>query len=383
MISGLGRSEVGRRLGRTGLDLTVEASRRAVEDAGLTLADIDGISTYPGGRGPTAGVELTELHDALNLEVRWYNGGGDTPGQLSALINAFMAVECGLSRHVLVYKTVVEAERQGASGRKGIENLRLIHGMQWNVDWLAPFGALGVANWEAPYAQRHFHEYGTTREQLGWIPLTMRKHAGLNPSAVYREPLSMDDYLASRMISSPLCLFDCDVPADMSTALVVSDAGHVGGMPKPAVRLAAVGAGLRDRPSWDQFEHLTHAGRDAARDLWSQTDLTVDDVDVAELYDGFSIIALLSLEALGFCGEGEGGPFVEGGERISIGGPVPLNTDGGQLSAGRSHGFGMLREACVQLRGDGSERQVAGTEVAVVGGGSGPVSAFLLLTRHR
>lgn len=381
VVSGLGKSQVGRRLGRTALDLTVEAASRAVADAGLNLSDIDGISTYPGGRSPTAGVELTQVQDALNLGLRWYNGGGDTPGQLAALVNALMAVQSGLARHVLVYKTVVEAQRQGTGGRKGIENLRLIAGMQWNVDWLAPFGSLGVANWEAPYAQRHFYEYGTTREQLGWIALTMRKHAGLNPVALYRDPLSMDAYLGSRMISTPLCLFDCDVPADMCTALVVSNAAHQTDMPKRPVRVEAVGMAMHDRPTWDQFAHLTHAGRDAASELWAQTDLTIADVDVAELYDGFTIITLLSLEALGFCPEGEGGPFVEGGERISIGGELPLNTDGGQLSAGRSHGFGMLHEACVQLRGEGGERQVGGAEVAVVGGGSGPVSTFLLMVR--
>jgi len=383
IISGLGKSQVGRRLGRTGLDLTMEASVNAIADAGLQLSDIDGISTYPGGRGPTAGVEIPELQDALDLDLRWYMGGGETPGQPAALVNALMAVSCGLARHVLVYKTVVEAQRQGSGGRKGVENLRLIPGMQWAIDWLAPFGSIGVANWEAPYAQRHFFEYGTTREQLAWIPLTMRKHAALNPIALYRTPLTMDDYLSSRMISSPLCLYDCDVPADMSTALVVSVAEHAAGMPHPPVYVDAVGMAMRDRQSWDQFEYLTSAGKDAADELWSQTDLTTADVDIAQLYDGFSIIALLSLEALGFCGEGEGGAFVEGGERISIGGELPMNTDGGQLSGGRSHGFGMLHESCLQIRGEAGERQVPGAEVVLAGGGSGPVATYLLFTSGR
>ena len=380
VVSGMGRSQMGRRLGRTGVDLTVEACLRAIEDAGLSRADIDGLATYPGGRGPTAGVEIPELQDALDLDLRWYMGGGEQPGQPPSLVNALMAVTCGLARNVVVYKTVIEADRQGAGGRRGIENLRLIPAMQWAVDWLAPFGSVGVANWEAPYAQRHFHEYGTTREQLGWIPLTMRAHAGRNPDALYREPLTMDDYLSARMISTPLCLYDCDVPVDVSTAFVVSRADIAKDLPRPAIRLEATGMAMRDRPSWDQFEYITSAGRDAARELWSQTDLTIADVDVAQLYDGFSIITLLSLEALGFCAEGEGGSFVEGGERITFGGQVPLNTDGGQLSAGRSHGFGMLHEAFVQLRGLGGARQVTGAEVALVGGGSGPISTFLLFT---
>jgi acetyl-CoA acetyltransferase len=235
----------------------------------------------------------------------------------------------------------------------------------------------------APYAQRHFYEHGTTREQLGWIPVVERRHAGLNPSALYREPLSIDEYLSARMISDPLCLYDCDVPVDMSIAFVVSAADAAGDLPHRAVRLDAVGMALRDRPSWDQYADPTRPCRDAADELWWQTELTVGDVDVAELYDGFSILTLMHLEALGFCGKGEGGPFVEGGERITFGGDIPVNTDGGHLSAGRSRGFGQLLEACVQLRGEAGERQVPGAEVAVAGGGGGPVSTFMLLTADR
>jgi acetyl-CoA acetyltransferase len=380
-ITGLGKSQVGRRLARTPVDLTVEACLRAIDDAGLSRADIDGLVTYPGGRGPTAGVEIPEMQDALDLDLRWYLGGGECPSSPPALVNACMAVSCGLARHVLVYKSVVEAARQGTEGRKGIENLRIIPAMQWAVDWLAPFGSLGIPNWVAPYAQRHMHDHGITREQLGWIPIVQRQHAGLNPQALYRDPLTMDDYLSARMISDPLCLYDCDVPVDMSIAIIVSSADALVDVRPNPVRLQAVGMALYDRPSWDQFSDGPSAGRDAARELWSQTSLTPADVDVALLYDGFSILALMHLEALGFCGPGEGGAFVEGGQRISLGGAIPLNTDGGHLSAGRSRGFGQIYEACVQLRGEAGARQVAGAEVAVAGGGGGPVSTFLLLTR--
>jgi acetyl-CoA acetyltransferase len=124
------------------------------------------------------------------------------------------------------------------------------------------------------------------------------------------------------------------------------------------------------------------AARDAAASMWERTDLTPADVDVAELYDGFSILTMTWLEELGFCGKGESGPFVEGGERIALGGQIPLNTSGGQLSAGRLHGFGFLHEACLQLRGEGGERQVAGPpEVAVVANGGGPIAGTMLLTR--
>ncbi len=149
-----------------------------------------------------------------------------------------------------------------------------------------------------------------------------------------------------------------------------------------------MGTALHGRPSWDQFDDLTTmALRDAAAMMWDRTDLTPADVDVAELYDGFSFIALAWLEALGFCGHGEAGPFLEGGANIAPDGVIPLNTHGGQLSAGRLHGYGFLHEACVQLWGEGGERQVVRPggrrpEVAVAAAGGGPLAASLLLTRR-
>jgi len=163
----------------------------------------------------------------------------------------------------------------------------------------------------------------------------------------------------------------------------VSRAEHAADLDHPVARVEAVGTALRGRPSWDQFDDLTTmAARDAGAHLWSRTDLTPADVDVAELYDGFSFLAMTWIEALGFCARGEGGPFVEGGHRISLDGELPLNTNGGQLSGGRLHGFGFLHEACLQLRGEAGERQVAGAEVAVVGNGGGPIAGAMLFTRE-
>ena len=249
--------------------------------------------------------------------------------------------------------------------------------------FLLPYGSSSAAQWAAMFCQRHMYEYGTTQEQLGTICVTQRRHAAHNPLALFKDPLTLDEYHASRWISRPFHLYDCDVPVDMSIAFVVSAADVAADLPHPAIRLEAAGMALRDRPSWDQIADPATPGRDAAAELWAQTDLTVADVDVAELYDGFSILTLMHLESLGFCGEGEGGPFVEGGQRITFGGDIPLNTDGGHLSAGRSRGFGQLLEACVQLRGEAGDRQVPGAEVALAGGGGGPVSTFLLFTRAR
>ena len=385
IISGIGQSAVGRRLNRTGLDLTIEAAFLAIDDAGLTVGDIDGLATYPGGGSPAgagfSGPGTPEVQDALRLELNWHSGGIEGPAQLAAVVNAVMAVGAGLARHVLVYRTVTEATEQGTGGRQGIGTGGggISGSMQWNI----PFRAYSAANWLAMNAQRHFHEFGTTREQLGQIAVTARRHAGLNPKAVYRDPMSLDDYLSARMISTPFGLYDCDVPVDGSTALIVSRAEHAADLDHPVARVEAVGTALRGRPSWDQFDDLTTmAARDAGAHLWSRTDLTPADVDVAELYDGFSFLAMTWIEALGFCARGEGGPFVEGGHRISLDGELPLNTNGGQLSGGRLHGFGFLHEACLQLRGEAGERQVAGAEVAVVGNGGGPIAGAMLFTRE-
>ncbi|MCZ6782396.1 MAG: thiolase family protein [Proteobacteria bacterium] len=389
VITGIGQSEVGRRLHRDPLALTAEACLAAIDDAGLRREDINGLSTYPGGMVPGApgftGAGCTEVQDMLRLEVDWYNGGPEQPGQLGSVINACAAVATGLATHVLCFRTVWEATAQGGGRRAGIgtsggKGFRASGFMQWTL----PFGAASAANWIAMFAQRHFHEYGTTREQLAQIALNARKNAALNPKAIYREPLTMEDYLGARIISTPFGLYDCDVPADGCTAVIVSRAEVARDLRRPPIRVEATGSALRGRPSWDQWDDLTTmALRDAAAMLWSRTDLKPADVDVAELYDGFSFIALAWLEALGFCGKGEGGPFVEGGARIARDGEIPLNTQGGQLSAGRLHGYGFLHEACVQLWGEGGGRQVAGDpQVAVAAAGGGPLGGCLLLTRR-
>ncbi len=392
VISGIGQSQIGRRIYRDPLDLTVEAALAAIADAGLTRADIDGIATYPGNQSVPpgfSGVGVVELQDALRLELDWFAGGLEAPGQLGSVINAIAAVATGLANNVLCFRTVWEASAQGDKGRSSVTMgggggmYRADSFMQWTL----PFGAASAANWIAMMAQRHFHEFGTTREQLGQIALNARANAALNPNAIYTDAMTMDDYLGVRMVSTPLCLYDCDVPADGSTAVIVSRADRAGEFARPPVRIEAVGSAIHGRPSWDQWDDLTTmALRDAAAMLWNRTDLTPADVDVAELYDGFSFITLCWLEALGFCGHGEGGAFVDGGGRIALDGELPLNTHGGQLSAGRLHGYGFLHEACTQLWGIGGARQVQTSrggdpEVAVVGAGGGPLGGCLLLTR--
>ncbi len=383
ILSGVGQSQIGRRLFRTDLDLTCEAALAAIADAGLTAKDIDGLACYPGPMGAAApgfaGPGTADVQDALGLQLGWHGSGGEGPAQLAPVMLAALAVAAGLCRHALVYRTVTEATAAASTGRLGIgAGARSVSGF---AQWVIPFGAMSAANWLALHAVRHMHEYGTRREHLGEIALTARAHAALNPAAVYREPLTMDDYLGARMVTWPFGLYDCDVPVDGSTAVVVSAADAARDLPHPAVRINAVGSAIRGRPVWDQWEDLTTmAARDAAAQLWARTDLKPADVDTIQLYDGFSWLTLAWIEALGFCQRGEGGPFVEGG-RVRLGGALPLNTWGGQLSGGRLHGFGFLAEAIRQLRGQCGARQVKDCEVAVVAAGGGPIAGCLLLTR--
>ena len=389
IISGIGQSDVGRRLGRSGLDLTIDAALEAIADAGLTVADIDGLATYPGAfpGGPPgfSGPGSPDVHDALRLDLSWHRGGIEGPAQLSAVVDAVVAVQAGLANHVLVYRTVTESSAQ-AAGREGIG---LSGGggapkMGGSLQWSIPMRAYSAANWLAMNCHRHMHEFGTTPEQLAQIALNGRTNAGRNPKAVYREPITLEDYFASRMITTPFHLFDCDAPVDGSTALIVSRPSHASAVDHPVARVEAVGTALRGRPSWDQFDDMTTmAARDAGAMLWERTSLTPADVDVAELYDGFSFLAMVWLEALGFCGPGESGPFIDGGGRIALDGELPVNTHGGQLSAGRLHGFGFIHEAVLQLRGEAGDRQVPGRcEVAAVANGGGPVAGSMLLVRE-
>jgi acetyl-CoA acetyltransferase len=386
IISGIGQSAVGRRLGRSATDLTVEAALGAIAEAGLTRGDIDGVTTYPGGDSSSTrgygGPSPYAMLEALRLQPTWFSGSAELPGQLGAVVQAMMAVSSGLARHVLVYRTVTETLGQGDGGRGAIYDPDG-YAMPMTA-FISTFGAPSAVNWLAMLASRHFHEYGTTREQLGQIPLTCRANASRNPRAIYREPLTMDDYLSARMISSPLCLYDCDVPVDGSTAFIVSAADHATSMPKKPVYIEAIGSALTQRFSWDQQADLTAmASTGAAEHLWSRTSLTAADVDIAQLYDGFSILALAWIEALGFCKKGEAGAFLEGGRRIALDGELPLNTHGGQLSAGRLHGFSLIHEAAVQLRGEAEGRQVPDAKVAAVGNGGGPIAGAMLLTSER
>jgi acetyl-CoA acetyltransferase/uncharacterized OB-fold protein len=384
VLSGVGRSRLGRRLMVDPLSLAVDACLEAISDAGLRIEDIDGLSTYPGmgGMGMSEGGP-SAIEEALRIHPTWINGGGDLPGPGGSVIAAALAVASGLCRHVLCFRTVWEstyaalaaggAIGQGGAGQRVSGPLR---------EWRAPFGAMSAANWIAMNAQQYMHRYGAPREMLGLIAVNARTNAGLNPAAIYREPMTMNDYLSARPITSPFGLYDCDVPCDGSIAVVVSDASVAGDLPHPVVRIEAVGTQILERVSWDQGT-LTHEPQvlGQAAHVWTRTDVRPADVDLALVYDGFTFNAISWIEGLGFCGFGEAYDWLDGGRRIALDGDLPVNPHGGQLSEGRTHGFGFIYEAVVQLRHDAGERQVADARTAVVTSGGGTPSGVLLLQR--
>ena len=321
--------------------------------------------------------------------MEWYDSGLETSGQLGSVMKAVLAVGAGLCNHVLCFRTVWEGSAQGDKGRSAVMpggggggggGFKVSGFMEWTL----PFSAPSAAVWIAMYAQAHFDRYGTTKEQLAWIALNARRNAQLNPKAIYSRA---DDARRLHGVTR-------DQHAVLAVRLRCSVRRRNGGdrvarrppratLRMPPLRVEAMGGGLHGRPSWDQFDDLTTmANRDAGRQLWTRTDLKPSDVQMLQAYDGFSFITLSWIEALGFCEVGEGGAFIDGGERIARDGQLPCNTHGGQLSAGRLHGYGFLHEAATQMWGEGGDRQLAlAPEIGAVAVGGGNTCGCLLLVR--
>lgn len=383
-ITGIGQSEVGRPSLKTPIELTLDAAHLAIADAGLKVEDIDGIVNYPpktelgGGISP---VGVNEAMFALGIDARWIGvANHEGPGHMGAIFAAIMAVATGLCRHVLVFRTVAQAQARLQS-----REATLLAGTQSRVSgnnaWTVPFHAVSPANLWALYARAYFDKYGVGEEQLGWVAVNARRNAALNPNAVYRDPLTIGDYLASRTISSPLRLYDCDTHIDGSTALIVSHRDAARDTRNAPIHIEAMGmslGGLGQGIYTGDFTTLP--ATKAGEMLWQRTDLKPGNVSCAQIYDGFSIHVWLWGEALGLWAPGEAAHFIDGGTRIALDGELPINTGGGQLSGGRFHGYGHTYEACLQLWGRGGGRQVRDAKVSAVCNGGYGYGALLLRT---
>jgi len=384
-ITGIGQSKISRGANKSALALTIDAALEAIADAGLTRADIDGLATWPGDAANGAGIAdvgAPAVQDALRLQVGWYSNCSETAGQFGAIFNAIGAIAAGYCRHVLVFRTVYEATARKSSFANALfKPGQRVYGP---FNWYAPYHVYSASLQQSLYFNLYRHKSGISDESVGRIALNGRRNASLNPAAVYRTPMTMEDYLASPRLTSPLRLFDCDVPVDGSAAIIVSHVDAARDMPNPLVRIEAVGTNMRYRNSWTQLEALdTQAQPKVAEMMWNRTDLRPKDVDVAELYDGFTYHTINWIENLGFCGRYEAKDFIGDGSRIALEGDLPINTNGGALSAGRMHAYGQVHEACVQLWGRGDARQVYGDpKVAVLTTAGGPLAGCFLLVRE-
>ena len=360
-IVGIGESDVGRRLGRSGMALQLEAAKRALADAGLDKSAIDGLITRPSHTEPAfnySGVLAGQLGIAPSYFTDIALSGAATAAMV---VDAVAALEAGLCTTVLLVSGDAQTAR-GGPRRGGTVN--------WTDDFEKPFGMLGAPESYALGARRHMYEYGTTSEQFGSIAVACRKHASLNPNAVFRDPITLGDHQASRFIAEPFRLLDCCPVTDGAAALVITSAERARDLAQEPVYLLGLGQGFTHSDLPWSTSMTTTGARPASEHAYAMAKLGPNDIDVAELYDCFTYVVLVTLEDYGFCAKGEGGAFVEAG-RIELGGVLPVNTGGGLLSHGHASGALLLSEAAIQLRGAAGARQVANAETAIVSGQCG------------
>ncbi|MBO0728822.1 MAG: hypothetical protein J2P57_06155 [Acidimicrobiaceae bacterium] len=377
-VAGVGYAPISR-VGAADINrLTLFACRAALDDAGLVPGDVDGIFEYQFGiRGDSpAAVAVQRMLGIPNLHV-FNDLMGTGPSGLAGAMDATMAVASGMCETALVYRTINRAA--GHTGALRTEPVPASGAAQFT----APYGlGGGIIHGMGMRKQRRIAELGGSAEDYGYVALNARAWAAGNERAVLRDPITMDDYLASRPVAEPLVLLDCDYPVNAACAVVVTTAERAADLAQPVVTVDALAYGTGADPDWLYAEDFLFGGtRACAARLWSMASVGPADVDVAELYDGFTHITISWIEALGFCGIGEWGDWVDGGKRIGPGGALPLNTHGGQLTEGRLHGLGFLTEGVLQLRGQCGDRQVEGAEVAVVSNAHGPQCGAVVLTR--
>ena len=371
---GVGFSPTGRRLGLSNLTMTAMSCKAAMEDAGLAPKDIDGIGVYTMAR-PEQFTSVVETAWMLGLpEPRWFMGAVDGPAYLAGAIPAIDAVASGSCDVCLTFRTLIHPGSTGAT----MERYPVYGG---HDQFTVPFGAVAGAHWASLVWRRHMALYGSTAQQLGYQPVYQREFAALNEKALMRAPLTMEDYLSSRYISKPLRLYDCEYPISGSGAVIFTTEERARALKKKPVFVESASLAMANPPDMYLNEEITRSSPWlAAKAMWEKTDIKPQDVDVAGLYDGFTVITLTWLEALGFCGEGESGSFVEAGH-TRMGGKLPINCDGGTLNMGRLHGVNHVIEVVRQLRGESGPRQAPNAEVGVATTAIGLFAGSLLLTR--
>lgn len=362
-IVGAALSDCGRVDDKSAYELHFQGASRAIADAGLTKGDVDGFCST--GTGVLQPVELAEY---LGLRPTWVDAtgvGGST--WLFFVEHAAAAIRAGLAEVVvLAYGSTARANLKRATRRADLS-----FGSKGPVQFDVPFGHTLISKY-AMAARRHMHEYGTTVEQLASIAVQTRANASHNPDAYYREPITMEDVLGGPMIADPLTKLQCCIRSDGGGAIVLASAERAKDCAKEPIWVLGTGEAV-SHTTMSEWHDFTESPA-----VWSgplafeRADVTPSDIDITQLYDAFTPMVLLTLEALGFCAKGEGGSFVEG-DTLTLKGRLPTNTDGGGLSACHPgmRGLFLLVEATRQLRGECGDRQVPGAKLCVCNGTGG------------
>jgi acetyl-CoA acetyltransferase len=372
-IVGIGRTEYTKKSGRTPRAMAVEASRAAINDAGLTPQDVDGMITYH--VNDSASPQDVAWGLGVN-QLSWANavlGGGNLVADQIA--TAAAVIEAGLCQTAIVYRSL-----NGRSGHRlgSMEGpIEVANDDQFN----APSGWIVPPQWFAMWAKRHQHEYGSTCEDLGQIAIQQRAHAVPNEHAVMRTPMTMDDYLAGRWINEPFRVYDCTAEVDGAVAILLAREDIAVTCKQSPVWL--VGSSNSQGPSaWTSWDDPTEMySRTAGPMLWNKTGLKPTDMDFACMYDCFTYTVMATLEGFGICEKGQVGKFFAEG-RATYGGDIVINPHGGLLSEGYIHGLNHHFEAALQLRGDAGVRQVADAGVALVTAGGGPYGGANIYSRE-
>lgn len=377
-IVGIGATEFSKASGRSELRLAVEATRAAIDDAGLSPREIDGMVTFTMDSNEEIAVARSLGIPRLTHFSRVHYGGGAACG---TVVQAAMAVATGVCEAVVCYRAFNERSgRRFGAGRQGPGADAA--GAQ-PTDWNAPFGFVTPAAWVAMFARRYMHETGATSEDFGRVAIADRRHAATNPAAWFFErPITLEEHQRSRWIVEPLHLLDCCQESDGAVALVVTSAERARDLPHPPALLKAAAQG-----SWLDQEMMTSYYREeigglpemglVGDQLWQMSGLTPADIQTAVIYDHFTPFVLTQLEELGFCPRGEARHFIADGN-IEIGGALPINTHGGQLGEAYIHGMNGIAEAVRQVRGT-AVNQIDGVEHVLVTAGTGVPTSGLIV----
>ncbi|MGN6780638.1 MAG: lipid-transfer protein [Marmoricola sp.] len=379
-IVGIGATDFSKDSGRSELQLSAEATLAALADAGLTPADVDGLTTFTMDTSAEIALARELGMGDLTFFSRINYGGG---AACATVQQAAMAVATGVADVVVCYRGFNERSGQ-RFGQVQSWAAQQVNTNGLDNAWTYPYGLSTPAATVAMQARRYMHEYGATSEDFGRVAVADRRHAATNPNAFfYGRPITLEDHQASRMIADPLRLLDCCQESDGAVALVVTSVGRAADLAHPAAVVEAAAQGS----AADQFVMTSYYRDDigvpemgvVARQLWAQAGIGPADVQTAVLYDHFTPYVLMQLEELGFCGRGEARDFIADGA-LEIGGRLPVNTHGGQLGEAYIHGMNGIAEAVRQLRGT-SVNQVPDVEHVLVTAGTGVPTSGLVLGR--